>query len=160
MSIRLKQRGSNQTILDLGDAGEVLFSYETPVAGIHPRMGFVRCTQFYSPTTSKHVNAYLSGVSAQGVPSQFFDGWLNGIGDVDEAAANGRAIIRAGGDAVSAPNANRKRENFARWCCDPHHEIPCLGPCPGCQVDCDPRYLFKGTESEAVTQLVENGGGQ
>lgn len=84
MSIRLKIKGSNQTVLELGDSGEVLFSYETPVAGRHPRMGWVRCTQFYSPTTTKHVNAYLGEngkVEAQGMPPQFFDEWLNGVGN-------------------------------------------------------------------------------
>lgn len=89
MSVRLKNRGSNQTIIDFGDAGEVLFSYETPVAGRHPRMGMVRTTQFYSPTTSKHVNAYLGPAAqahgVQAVPQSFFDEWLGGIGDVQRA---------------------------------------------------------------------------
>lgn len=93
MSVRLKNRGPNQTIIDFGDAGEVLFSYETPVAGRHPRMGMVRTTQFYSPTTSKHVNAYFGGIAgvvvrggeAQAVPQSFFDEWLGGIGDVQRA---------------------------------------------------------------------------
>lgn len=61
---------------------------------------------------------------------------------------------------MTASNAERKREHYARWCCDPRHEIPCLGPCAGCQVDCEPRYIFQGTQEEATAQLIENGGGQ
>jgi hypothetical protein len=113
MTVRLKNRGPNQTIVDFGDAGEVLFSYETPVAGRHPRAGTVRTTQFYSPTTSKHVNAYLGGVETQAVSQQFFDEWLGRIGDMTQVSPAGGAnwkSYKAEGEAELGPFDD------LRWC--------------------------------------------
>lgn len=56
MKLRLRREGANAAVLEINDAAEVLFSYETAVA--------VRCShgkaRIESPsvTTSKHINAF------------------------------------------------------------------------------------------------------
>mgnify|MGYP003120034656 FL=1 len=64
--MQLKQIGSNMTEIvfppDPGyilSAVSVLYSYETPVAG-WDKTGPFRTSQFYSVTTSKHINKYFN----------------------------------------------------------------------------------------------------
>ena len=57
--MKLTPIASNQTLIEQSNGTEVLFSYRTPVAGYHPDLGYVRTKQYYSPTTSKHINKYL-----------------------------------------------------------------------------------------------------
>ena len=56
--MKLKQIGSNMTELDMGDV-QVFFSYETPVAARLTDGSLVRTNQWYSATTSKHINKWL-----------------------------------------------------------------------------------------------------
>jgi len=61
--MKLKQIGSNQTELNLGFV-QVFFSYETPVAARLTDGTLVRTEQWYSATTSKHINKWLNGCDA------------------------------------------------------------------------------------------------
>ena len=61
--MKLYQKGSNMTELDLGFA-QVFFSYETPVAARLTDGTLVRTEQWYSATTSKHINKWLNGCDA------------------------------------------------------------------------------------------------
>tara|TARA_B110000259_G_scaffold181129_1_gene222722 strand:- start:637 stop:921 length:285 start_codon:yes stop_codon:yes gene_type:complete len=61
--MKLKNIGSNQTELDLGFA-QVFFSYETPVAARLTDGTLVRTEQWYSATTTKHINKWLNGCDA------------------------------------------------------------------------------------------------
>ena len=65
--MKLKQLGSNQTELDLGDV-QVFFSYETPVAARTDMGALVRTSTKYSVTTTKHINKWLNGCEAAEVP--------------------------------------------------------------------------------------------
>ncbi len=65
--MKLKQIGSNMTELDLGFA-QVFFSYDTPVAARLTDGSLVRTEQWYSATTSKHINKWLQGCECQTVP--------------------------------------------------------------------------------------------
>ena len=47
----------------LDDGRVVLFSYDTPVAMCHPVHGWVKRDEYFSKTTSKHVNQWLRGVT-------------------------------------------------------------------------------------------------
>ena len=49
---------ANQTLVTFPNYSEVFFSYKTPVAGYHPDLGYVRTKQYYSQTTSRHINKY------------------------------------------------------------------------------------------------------
>ena len=57
--MKLRNTGSNQAVIEFNDGTEILFSYETPVAGFKPGMGYFKTAQFFSNTTSKHVNSYV-----------------------------------------------------------------------------------------------------
>ena len=57
--MKIKNLDSNMTLLVLSNGAEILFSYETPVAG-HDLDGIAfRTTEKYSVTTTKHINKYL-----------------------------------------------------------------------------------------------------
>ena len=61
--MKLYQKGSNMTELDLGFA-QVFFSYETPVAARLTDGTLVRTDERYSVTTTKHINKWLQGCDA------------------------------------------------------------------------------------------------
>ena len=69
--MRVKQVSTTSTEVSLADGTEVLFSYSTPVAALVPGRGWMRTEQFYSTTTSKHINRWLAqncGGEVQTVP--------------------------------------------------------------------------------------------
>lgn len=58
--MNIKQLGSNQTLLITNHGDEVLFSYETAVAGFsHLLNNYFVTNKKYSVTTTKHINKYL-----------------------------------------------------------------------------------------------------
>jgi hypothetical protein len=57
--LNLKKVGSNMTELEVGNTS-ILFSYQTPVAGWDDQGAF-RSSDWFSPTTTKHINKYLGG---------------------------------------------------------------------------------------------------
>ena len=77
--MKLKQLGSNMTELDMGFA-QVFFSYETPVAARTCTGALVRTEDWYSVTTTKHINKWLDGMPALEVPQAV-------INDLVEVAA-------------------------------------------------------------------------
>jgi len=58
-NLKLKPIGSNMTELSVGGV-RILFSYSTPVAGFD-KDGAFRTEDFFSTTTSRHINKYLGG---------------------------------------------------------------------------------------------------
>jgi hypothetical protein len=58
--MRVKQVTVTSTQVSLADGTEVLFSYQTPVAALVPGKGWMRTEEFYSVTTSKHINRWLA----------------------------------------------------------------------------------------------------
>lgn len=76
--MKLNPVGSNMNEIVIRDAKgndtSVLFSYKTPVAGWDD-LGAFRTEQFYSQTTSKHINKYLGGKDiGRKVPQSYIDG--------------------------------------------------------------------------------------
>lgn len=57
--LKLKPIGSNMTEVEV-NGKSILFSYATPVAG-YDSDGAFRTDEYYSVTTSKHINKYLGG---------------------------------------------------------------------------------------------------
>ena len=55
----VQQIASNQTEVMLADGTEILISYVTPVAARIPGKGWVRTSQKWSSTTTKHINKWL-----------------------------------------------------------------------------------------------------
>jgi hypothetical protein len=64
------------TELELDDGTTILFSYETPVA-CSTVNGWFKTEQWYSRTTTKHVNKWLEGIKAQVKPQSFFATLVN-----------------------------------------------------------------------------------
>jgi hypothetical protein len=58
LSMRLCVVGVNQTVLEY-KTKKIFFSYNTPVAAWTQRDGYLRTIDFYSPTTAKHIKAWL-----------------------------------------------------------------------------------------------------
>ena len=76
--MQLKQLGTNQTLVNYNDGTEVFFSYETPVAGFHEALGYVKTANWYSSTTTRHINKYLGNL-------------VNEVVEVDQAIINSLA---------------------------------------------------------------------
>jgi hypothetical protein len=71
--MKLIPLGANKTELHTNAGAVILFSYKTPVAAQLPQGGFVRTTQHYSRTTSKHITQWLEGRKANEVPQADLD---------------------------------------------------------------------------------------
>ena len=54
---------ANQTVLSFTNGAQVFFSYKTPVAAYCPLRGYIRTEQFWSSTTSRHINKWLKGIT-------------------------------------------------------------------------------------------------
>ena len=80
--MKLYQKGSNMTELDLGFA-QVFFSYETPVAARLTDGSLVRTERWYSATTSKHINKWLEGYDALTVSQYRIDCLLTSASECD-----------------------------------------------------------------------------
>ena len=58
--MKLHSFATNRTLLTFDDGTEVFFSYQTPVAGYSNSLGFVKTNQWYSSTTTRHINRYIN----------------------------------------------------------------------------------------------------
>ena len=58
--MKLQSIAHNRTLLIFNNGiTEILFSYETPVAGYSDKLGYIKTDQWYSSTTTRHINKYL-----------------------------------------------------------------------------------------------------
>ena len=68
--MKLNRIGANETVLSFDNGTEVLFSYDTPVAGrrfIDGDLQIFKTSKKWSVTTTKHVNKYLRTFNAKAV---------------------------------------------------------------------------------------------
>ena len=75
--MKLTPIAKNQNIVSYNDGTEVFFSYETPVAGFHEALGYVKSATWYSSTT-RHINKYLGDIKADEVPQEIINSLANG----------------------------------------------------------------------------------
>jgi len=68
---------SNMSVLNMGSTA-VLYSYATPVAG-YDHEGAFKTEQWYSSTTTRHVNKYTAGDEARVVEQSFIDNLVKHI---------------------------------------------------------------------------------
>jgi len=68
----IEKIGSNM-YLHLRKNVTVLYSYNTPVAAYVRSIGYVRTSQYYSKTTSKHINKWLHGQDYEVVSQEHID---------------------------------------------------------------------------------------
>ncbi len=60
--MKLQSFAVNRSLLTFDDGTEIYFSYETPVAGYSNKLGYVKTNQWYSSTTTRHINRYFNDV--------------------------------------------------------------------------------------------------
>ena len=60
--MKLHSFATNRTLLKFDDDTEIYFSYETPVAGYSNQLGYIKTRQWYSATTTRHINRYFNHV--------------------------------------------------------------------------------------------------
>ena len=72
-SMNLTPIAANQPQLNLNDGTEVFFSYKTPVASKLPNYDYIRTATKWSTTTTRHINKWLEGVTAQTVDQTILD---------------------------------------------------------------------------------------
>ena len=60
----LKKIGNNLVVLTTNHGHEVLYSYETAVAGKFPNGKYFKSSKKYSSATTRHINKYLNGAEA------------------------------------------------------------------------------------------------
>ncbi len=65
--MKLTPIAANRNVISYNDGTEVFFSYSTPVAGYSTELGYVKTEQWYSSTTTRHINKYLDVNKAQEV---------------------------------------------------------------------------------------------
>ncbi len=74
--MRLRNVGSNMTEITT-EKGQILFSYETPVAALLADADngdtVVKTSTKWSVTTSRHISKWLDGLTAAERPQAFFD---------------------------------------------------------------------------------------
>lgn len=73
--MKLKSIASNMTEVSAFPV-TVLFSYETPVAAHVRDEGYYRTELYWSNTTSRHINKWLDGRTAQEKPQSWFDQFI------------------------------------------------------------------------------------
>ena len=70
--MQLTPIATNMTEIETSEA-RILFSYRTPVAAYVFGRGYVRTETKWSVTTSRHINKWLDGVSAEKVAQTYLD---------------------------------------------------------------------------------------
>ena len=71
--MKLNPVGSNMNEVEV-NGKSILFSYKTPVAG-YDSQGAFRTEDYFSVTTSKHINKYLGGKDVgRRVPQSYIEG--------------------------------------------------------------------------------------
>tara|TARA_R100001082_G_scaffold36086_1_gene18932 strand:+ start:52 stop:285 length:234 start_codon:yes stop_codon:yes gene_type:complete len=73
--MKVKPIAKNQNVLILDNGAQVLFSYETPVAYID-NFGAYKTKQFYSTTTSRHINRFLKDMEVETISQTALDTYL------------------------------------------------------------------------------------
>ena len=68
--MKLTPIAANRNVISYNNGSGVFFSYSTPVAGYCPDKGYLRTEQWYSQTTTKHINKYLDNVEATKVSQE------------------------------------------------------------------------------------------
>ncbi len=69
--MKLHSFATNRTLLTFDDGTEIFFSYSTPVAGYSKSLhGYFRTNEWYSSTTTRHINRYLNEYSDIPNPEQ------------------------------------------------------------------------------------------
>ena len=61
--MKLTPIAANQNEVEFTNGTQVFFSYKTPVAAYCPSRGFIRTANWFSSTTTRHINKWLKGIT-------------------------------------------------------------------------------------------------
>ena len=61
--MKLTPIAANQNEVEFTNGTQVFFSYKTPVAAYCPSRGYIRTANWFSSTTTRHMNKWLDGVT-------------------------------------------------------------------------------------------------
>ena len=76
--MKLTPIAANQTEVETADA-RIFFSYRTPVAAYVFGRGFVRSEDFFSTTTSRHINKWIGTDSKTDTTEKVSQDFLNSL---------------------------------------------------------------------------------
>ena len=76
MSLSINPIASNMTELTTTLGAVILFSYKTPVAAMDGEGRLFRTEEYYSPTTTRHINKWLAGREARTVSQHVIDNFV------------------------------------------------------------------------------------
>jgi len=68
--MQLNRIGNNETVVSFASGTEILYSYDTPVAGrriVDGALQVFKTDKKWSVTTSKHINKYLKTFNAEAI---------------------------------------------------------------------------------------------
>jgi hypothetical protein len=82
--MKLTPIANNQNVVSYTDGTEVFFSYSTPVAGFHPDLGYVKTEDWYSSTTTRHINKWLADFNFTVVSQHVINNLAEGNGYIKE----------------------------------------------------------------------------
>ena len=61
--MKLTPIAATQNEVEFTNGTQVFFSYKTPVAAYCPSRGYIRTANWFSSTTTRHINKWLKGVT-------------------------------------------------------------------------------------------------
>ena len=61
--MKLTPIAANQNEVEFTNGTQVFFSYKTPVAAYCPSRGYIRTANWFSSTTTRHINKWLKGIT-------------------------------------------------------------------------------------------------
>ena len=61
--MKLTPIAANQNEVEFTNGAQVFFSYKTPVAAYCPSRGYIRTANWFSSTTTRHINKWLKGIT-------------------------------------------------------------------------------------------------
>jgi len=68
--MKLKSLSANATVLITNHGYEILYSYDVPVAGYSPVIGYFKSSEQHPKATVRHINKYLAGDNAVALSSE------------------------------------------------------------------------------------------
>jgi len=74
--MKVKSLGKNKTLVSIGKH-EIFVSYETPVAGFISGLGYFKTDEYFSVTTSRHINEYLPSGKVTIIPQDTINSFLD-----------------------------------------------------------------------------------
>jgi hypothetical protein len=77
--MKLYPQNTNSVMVEFKNGIQVLFSYQTPVAAFIPGEGYLRSSNKFSNTTTRHINAWMGKESTKTIDQHKLESIVGGI---------------------------------------------------------------------------------